>query len=175
MSCLTWNTIDIVRAAGGIPIQSKTGHAFIKESMRQENAIYGREMSAHYYFRDFAYADSGIIPWLLVAELISTTGRSLSGLVGERMAAYPCSGEVNYRVRNAQLSIGNVESYFLTNEKLEFTDKTDGLSMVFTDWRFNLRASKTEPLLRLNVEAKRGQQLVAQRVAEIETLILGDK
>ena len=166
---LTWNTIDIVTQAGGIPIQSKTGHAFIKERMRAENAIYGGEMSAHHYFRDFAYCDSGMIPWLLVAELVNSTGKPLSKLVGERIAAYPCSGEINYNVEDTQASIEAVRVHFASlNPK---TDDTDGISLEFSDWRLSLRASNTEPLLRLNVESLGDSQLVKDRVAEIQTLI----
>ena len=166
---LTWNTIDIVTQAGGIPIQSKTGHAFIKERMRAENAIYGGEMSAHHYFRDFAYCDSGMIPWLLVAELVNSTGKPLSKLVGERIAAYPCSGEINYNVEDTQASIEAVRAHFASlNPK---TDDTDGISLEFSDWRLSLRASNTEPLLRLNVESLGDSQLVKDRVAKIQTLI----
>ncbi len=166
---LTWNTVDVVRKAGGQPIQSKTGHAFIKERMRLENAIYGGEMSAHHYFRDFAYCDSGMIPWLLVAELISRSGKPLSTLVAERMLAYPCSGEINYRVTDAKASIKKVLDYFEPSALKR--DETDGISMEFSDWRFNLRMSNTEPLLRLNVETRGKPALVAQRVGEIESLI----
>lgn len=168
---LTWNTIDIVEKAGGTPIQSKTGHAFIKERMRAENAIYGGEMSAHHYFRDFAYCDSGMIPWLLVAELVSTTGSPLSKLVDERMAAYPCSGEINYQVQDVQSSINSVKGYYESSLAPEQTDTIDGLSMEFSDWRFNLRASNTEPLLRLNVESRGNSQLISQRLDKIEALI----
>ena len=166
---LTWNTIDIVTRAAGIPIQSKTGHAFIKERMRAENAIYGGEMSAHHYFRDFAYCDSGMIPWLLVAELISASGKPLSELVKERMAAYPCSGEINYRVADAQASIRRVLNHFAPSCLLR--DETDGVSMEFADWRFNLRMSNTEPLLRLNVETRANVAAVAEHVSAIEELI----
>ena len=166
---LTWNTIDIVKQNGGMPIQSKTGHAFIKERMRSENAIYGGEMSAHHYFRDFAYCDSGMIPWLLVAELISTTGKPLSQLVGDMQVAYPCSGEINYTVSNTDQIMGNVEKHFGTANP--FIDKTDGLSMEFSNWRMNLRASNTEPLLRLNVESRRNSELVESKVSEIESVI----
>jgi phosphomannomutase/phosphomannomutase/phosphoglucomutase len=166
---LTWNTIDIVTQAGGIPIQSKTGHAFIKERMRLENAIYGGEMSAHHYFRDFAYCDSGMIPWLLVAELMSTTEKPLSSLIGDREAAYPCSGEINYRVADAKVAMANVEKHF---GKLQPTvDRTDGISLEFAYWRLNLRSSNTEPLLRLNVESRGDARLVARRVLEIEQSI----
>jgi phosphomannomutase/phosphomannomutase/phosphoglucomutase len=167
---LTWNTIDLVEKAGGIAIQSKTGHAFIKERMRAENAIYGGEMSAHHYFRDFAYCDSGMIPWLLVAELICQLGRPLSDLVGQRMLTYPCSGEINYRVRDVHATIEHVQNHF-TSLFTPDIDFTDGVSMDFVDWRMNLRGSNTEPLLRLNVEAQGDAKLVADRVAEIEALI----
>ena len=166
---LTWNTIDIVSAAGGIPVQSKTGHAFIKERMRAENAVYGGEMSAHHYFRDFAYCDSGMIPWLLVAELMSTTGQPLSRLVSEREALYPCSGEINYRVADAAAAIRAVESHFAAFGPV--IDRTDGISLDFGQWRMNLRASNTEPLLRLNVESRGDGPLVAKRVSEIEQVI----
>lgn len=187
---LTWNTIDQVTLAGGVPIQSKTGHAFIKERMRLENAIYGGEMSAHHYFRDFAYCDSGMIPWLLVAELISISGKSLSKLVDERMTRYPCSGEINYRVGDVsavlqriiefytrpvdQVQVNPADIHAGMEAKLEIMpiiDRTDGVSLEFPEWRFNLRASNTEPLLRLNVEAKSNASLVQEKVDEIEGLI----
>ena len=169
---LTWNTIDVVKRSGGIPIQSKTGHAFIKERMRREDALYGGEMSAHHYFRDFSYCDSGMIPWLLVAELMSTCGKGLSTLVKERMTAYPCSGEINYRVKDAAATISTVHEHF--SEQSLQQDQTDGLSMEFADWRFNLRMSNTEPLLRLNVEARGDDALVASKVRDIESLIYGE-
>lgn len=172
---LTWNTIDIVEKSGGEAIQSKTGHAFIKERMRAENAIYGGEMSAHHYFRDFAYCDSGMIPWLLVVELLSLTGKSLSSLVEERMTSYPCSGEINYEIKDAPSAIDRVKDHLLSKYgKLGFrvtTDMTDGLSMEFPDWRLNLRCSNTEPLLRLNVESNKDPQFVELRVSEIKSLI----
>jgi len=162
---LTWNTVEVVQQSGGIPIQSKTGHAFIKERMRTENAIYGGEMSAHHYFRDFAYCDSGMIPWLLVTELLSRSGKRLSQLVGERIAAYPCSGEINYRVDDVKQTIERIlQQYLPQNPKV---DRTDGVSVEFSDWRFNLRGSNTEPLLRLNVEARGDDALMKARVAEI--------
>lgn len=166
---LTWNTVDIVENAGGIPIQSKTGHAFIKERMRAENAIYGGEMSAHHYFRDFAYCDSGMIPWLLVAGLMSITGKPLSSLVAEREAAYPCSGEINYQVAEAKVAMARVETHFSRLNPV--VDRTDGISLEFAGWRFNLRSSNTEPLLRLNVESRGDAALVADRVREVESLI----
>jgi len=168
---LTWNTIEQVRAAGGIPVQSKTGHAFMKERLRREDAVYGGEMSAHHYFRDFAYCDSGMIPWLLVAELISRSGRTLADLVDARMAAFPCSGEINYRVPAVAPVIERVLAYFGPDDPQ--IDRTDGISLEFPDWRFNLRGSNTEPLLRLNVEARGDAAAVARHVAEIAALIEG--
>lgn len=166
---LTWNTIDIVTKAGGIPVMSKTGHAFIKERMRKEDAIYGGEMSAHHYFRDFAYCDSGMIPWLLVAELIAKSNLPLETLVSERMSAYPCSGEINYKVNNASVMIEAIEQQYAL--MAEQTDKVDGLSMEFSDWRFNIRTSNTEPLLRLNVETKSNTEKVKLKVSDLEVFI----
>ena len=166
---LTWNTIDIVKRAGGVPVQSKTGHAFIKERMRAENAIYGGEMSAHHYFRDFAYCDSGMIPWLLVAELLSRSGKKLSQLVGERIRAYPCSGEINYRVHNVAQTIEHVVRHYQPQHPA--IDRTDGVSIEFPDWRFNLRGSNTEPLLRLNVENRGDPEALAAHVCKLASLI----
>lgn len=163
---LTWNTIDVVQAAGGVPIQSKTGHAFIKERMRLEDAIYGGEMSAHHYFRDFAYCDSGMIPWLLVAQLMSVKGKALSTLVSERISAFPCSGEINFHVSDVQACIAAVREHFTALQPLVI-DTTDGLSMEFAEWRFNLRGSNTEPVLRLNVESRQDMALVQEQVANI--------
>jgi phosphomannomutase/phosphomannomutase/phosphoglucomutase len=166
---LTWNTIDICQQNGGQAIQSKTGHAFIKERMRKENAIYGGEMSAHHYFRDFAYCDSGMIPWLLVAELMSTQGKKLSELVGARMAAYPCSGEINYTVSDARAVLQAVKAHYASENPTE--DTTDGLSLEFAEWRMNVRSSNTEPLLRLNIESRANPALVAEQVKTIESII----
>lgn len=177
---LTWNTIDVVEQSGGIPIQSKTGHAFIKERMRAENAIYGGEMSAHHYFRDFAYCDSGMIPWLLVTELLSRSGKRLSQLVGERIKAYPCSGEINYRVDDVKKTIERILQHYTSPSpfgrgvgvrEMPAVDRTDGVSVEFPDWRFNLRGSNTEPLLRLNVETRGDIPAVAHHVHQLETLI----
>lgn len=167
---LTWNTIAQVKDAGGVPLQSKTGHAFIKERMRMEDAIYGGEMSAHHYFKDFAYCDSGMIPWLLVAELISKTGKSLSQLVGERMKAFPCSGELNYKVENVPAVLEKVLDYY--SDQGPSIDQTDGVSLEFKNWRMNIRASNTEPLLRLNIESKGDEMLVRKKVLELESLIM---
>ncbi|OBT15790.1 phosphomannomutase [Vibrio tasmaniensis] len=162
---LSWNTIDVVTNAGGIPIMSKTGHAFIKERMRKEDAIYGGEMSAHHYFRDFAYCDSGMIPWLLVAELLSVKNMKLSETVSERISAYPSSGEINSKLQNPKESISKVlESY--QSDALVF-DETDGISLEFADWRFNLRSSNTEPVVRLNVESKGQKLLMLEKTRQI--------
>ncbi|HCH7948846.1 TPA: phosphomannomutase CpsG, partial [Escherichia coli] len=149
---LTWNTIDIVTKAGGVPVMSKTGHAFIKERMRKEDAIYGGEMSAHHYFRDFAYCDSGMIPWLLVAEMLCVKNQSLGELVGQRMQAFPASGEINRKLGNAQVVIQRIRDIY--EPDAVSIDGTDGVSIEYSDWRFNLRTSNTEPVVRLNVESK---------------------
>ncbi|MBF8776575.1 phosphomannomutase [Pseudomonas fulva] len=168
---LTWNTIEQVEAAGGTAIQSKTGHAFIKERMRAEDAVYGGEMSAHHYFRDFAYCDSGNIPWLLVAELMSTTGKTLAQLVDERIQAFPCSGEINFKVRDVRAVIDTVMEFYQPDNPT--VDCTDGVSVAFADWRFSLRGSNTEPLLRLNVETRANPLLLEDKVREISQLITG--
>ena len=166
---LTWNTVDMVKQAGGVPVMSKTGHAFIKERMRVEDAIYGGEMSAHHYFRDFAYCDSGMIPWLLVLEIMGRTGKSLSQLVAERIAAFPASGEINRVLANPQAAIRRVEETYAGQSPV--IDRTDGLSMEFSLWRFNLRSSNTEPVLRLNVEAVGDAELMKSKTAELLALI----
>jgi phosphomannomutase / phosphoglucomutase len=167
---LVWNTVAMVREAGGIPVQNKTGHAFIKERMRAENAVYGGEMSAHHYFRDFAYCDSGMIPWLLIAELVSQSGRPLAEWVDDRMLAFPCSGEINFRVTDAKASIGRVMSHYAALDPA--LDFTDGVSAEFPEWRFNLRSSNTEPLLRLNVESRDNAELMREKTAEISSLLV---
>lgn len=155
---LIWNTIDMAQKAGGIPVQSKTGHAFIKERMRKEDAIYGGEMSAHHYFRDFAYCDSGMIPWLLVVESMCLSGSLLSAMVRARIEKYPASGEINCVVTDGQKVLAALEESFSTGEAV--VDRTDGLSIEFADWRFNVRMSNTEPLLRLNVESRGDKSLM---------------
>ncbi|MGK3141601.1 phosphomannomutase CpsG [Pantoea sp. C2G6] len=168
---LTWNTIDVVTQAGGIPVMSKTGHAFIKERMREEDAVYGGEMSAHHYFRDFAYCDSGMIPWLLVAELLAVKGQTLFALVSERMEAFPCSGEINSKVANAKEKIEIIKERYVSDEcELNLTD---GISVDFSDWRFNLRTSNTEPLVRLNVESKNNLALMNEKTTDILALLNG--
>ncbi|WP_423165724.1 phosphomannomutase [Stenotrophomonas geniculata] len=166
---LVWNTVEMVEQAGGVPVLCKSGHAFIKEKMRAEDAVYGGEMSAHHYFREFAYADSGMIPWLLIAQLISESGRSLADWVEDRMAAYPCSGEINFKVADAKAAVARVMAHFAAQAPV--LDHTDGISADFGDWRFNLRSSNTEPLLRLNVESRGDASLMQARTDEISRLI----
>jgi len=162
---LSWNTIDVVSKAGGTPVQSKTGHAFIKERMRAENAIYGGEMSAHHYFRDFAYCDSGMIPWLKVIELMSQRNLPLSALVEEMMAAFPASGEINRTVADSDVVLKAVQQRY--EGQAAASDFTDGLSLDMGSWRFNLRQSNTEPVIRLNVESRGDQLLMEQKTKEI--------
>ena len=168
---LVWNTVDIVQANGGEAVQSKTGHAFIKERMRLEDAVYGGEMSAHHYFRDFAYCDSGMIPWLLVAGLLAETGKTLSELVGERMAKFPCSGEINRRIEDPPAALEKIAAYYQSQQPQ--VDHTDGLSMAFADWRFNVRMSNTEPVVRLNVESRANPDLMREKTAELLALLGG--
>ena len=148
---LTWNTLDIVEKHQGIAVQSKSGHAFIKDVMREHNAVYGGEMSAHHYFRDFAYCDSGMIPWLLAVSVLSETGQSLSSLVEDMIAKFPCSGEINFKVADTQVTIQKIFDHFADQNPV--IDQTDGVSLDFGIWRLNVRASNTEPLLRLNIES----------------------
>jgi phosphomannomutase len=166
---LTWNTIDVVTRAGGIPLQNKTGHAFMKERMRSEDAVYGGEMSAHHYFRDFAYCDSGMIPWLLIAGLMSRKEQPLSAMLDERMALYPASGEINRRLDDPLAAIGRAREVY--EPQAHSIDETDGISMEFDGWRFNLRCSNTEPVLRLNVESRGDVDLMHEKTAELLALI----
>ena len=166
---LTWNTIEIVRQYGGTPVLCKSGHAFIKQKMREVDGAYGGEMSAHHYFRNFAYCDSGMIPWLQVLERICTSGKSLSELVSERMHLFPCSGEINNRVPDGKAAIALVQSNY--EKQARSIDFTDGLSMEFDDWRLNLRASNTEPLIRLNVESRGSESLMQAKTAEVLALL----
>ena len=166
---LIWNTIESVRAAGGVPVLCKSGHAFIKDKMREVDAVYGGEMSAHHYFRRFAYCDSGMIPWLLVAQLLGESGQTLSELVGERMRAFPASGELNYRAPDAAAAIAAVEARYAPGAL--GVDRTDGVSFEYPDWRFNLRSSNTEPLLRLNVEARGAEALMREKTGELVQLL----
>jgi|SRR5579863_297867 len=168
---LTWGTIEMVRKAGGVPVQSKTGHAFIKERMRLEDAVYGGEMSAHHYFREFRYCDSGMIPWLLVAQLISESGQSLKQLVAAQQAAFPVSGEINRMVADADAVLAAVEAKYAP--PATHMDHVDGLSLEYKDWRFNLRKSNTEPILRLNVESRGDAPLTQRKTAELLAFIDG--
>jgi phosphomannomutase len=164
-----WNTEDIIKTAGGVPIKSKTGHAFIKERMRADDAVYGGEMSAHHYFRDFAYCDSGMLPWLLVAELICRSGKPLSSLVEERIKAFPSSGEINSLLEDPDAAIKRVLDAY-EKQAIE-VDYTDGIGLEFANWRFNLRKSNTEPVIRLNVESRQDIPLMEQKTAELLALI----
>ncbi len=166
---LTWNTIEIAKKYGGQAIQCKTGHAFIKERMRLEDAVYGGEMSAHHYFRDFAYCDSGMIPWLLVVQMISKTGKTLSQLVEERMAAFPASGEINRTIQDPAALLKKVQARYEGSALA--VDFTDGLSMTFADWRFNVRMSNTEPVVRLNVESRADRVLMEAKTKELLALM----
>ena len=166
---LTWNTIEMVNQGGGEAIQSKTGHAFIKERMRSEDAVYGGEMSAHHYFRDFFYCDSGMIPWLLVMELISTSGKPLSALVSAMVEAYPSPGEINRKISDPAAAIERVRKHYESSAQV--IDDTDGISMEFPQWRFNLRMSNTEPVVRLNLETRGNRPLMVQRQAELLSLL----
>jgi phosphomannomutase len=176
---LTWNTIEIVQQCGGEPVLCKSGHAFIKQRMREVDAVYGGEMSAHHYFRDFAYCDSGMIPWLLVLAAISESGKSMSELVGERQRLFPASGEINrsidqqmgQKMADTPAVLARIQQHYQARAKL--IDFTDGLSMEFERWRFNLRGSNTEPLVRLNVESRGEPALMQDKTAEILRLLDG--
>jgi phosphomannomutase/phosphomannomutase/phosphoglucomutase len=168
---LRWNTEHLVEELGGRAVCTKTGHAFIKERMRKEDAVYGGEMSAHHYFRDFAYCDSGMIPWLLMTSVISRTGKPLSELLAVRQAAFPASGEINRRLDDADAAIERVRAKY--EEGAEGKDETDGLSLDLGAWRMNLRKSNTEPLLRLNVESRGDEELMREMTEEVLAVIDG--
>ena len=169
---LTWNTLDLVAAGGGEAVQSKSGHAFIKQRMREVDAVYGGEMSAHHYFRKFSYADSGMIPWLSITELMSQSKKSLAALVGERMLKFPASGEINRKVKDAAAVIVAVEAKYTPSAIA--VDHVDGLSVEYKEWRFNLRSSNTEPLLRLNVESRGNDALMRAKTAELLAVLGGE-
>lgn len=169
---LTWSTIDLVEQAGGKAVQSKSGHAFIKQTMRDVDGIYGGEMSAHHYFRRFSYADSGMIPWLLLTEIMSRRGAKLSELVEERMAKFPASGEINRRVDDVAATMRRIEDEYAPHAKR--VEHIDGVGVEFDDWRFNLRASNTEPLLRLNVESRGDAELMRRKTDELLEKIGGE-
>jgi len=166
---LTWNTIELVNNAGGEAIQSKAGHAFIKETMRSVNAIYGGEMSAHHFFRDFGYCDSGMVPWLLLAQMMSSQNKTLAQLVDERIERYPVSGEINVTVNNPKEILESLKQHYADLNPI--IDEIDGLGMDFGDWRFNVRPSNTEPLLRMNVETRANHALMEEKRDELMNLI----
>jgi phosphomannomutase len=166
-----WNTIESVSRAGGEPIISKTGHAFIKQRMRDVNALYGGEMSAHHYFRDFAYCDSGMIPWLLIWELLSTSQKSLRRLLADARARFPSSGEINFTVSDADVCLMRAEEVY--GATALSVDYLDGISIAHEDWRMNLRKSNTEPLVRLNVETRGAPDLLQKKIDELTQLIEG--
>lgn len=167
---IIWNTQDLVAKAGGRAVQTRTGHAFIKQAMRDQNAVYGGEMSAHHYFRDFVYCDSGMIPWLLVAELVSLHG-PLADLVAHRKAAFPSSGEINFTLEDPKAAIARVRAAF--EPEAISIDGMDGLGFDMGDWRFNLRSSNTEPVVRMNVEARGDAELVEEGVVRVKRAFLG--
>jgi len=164
---LTWNTLDIVARLGGRAVVCKSGHAFIKEKMRAEDATYGGEMSAHHYFKSHWYCDSGMIPFLLISQLVSKAGRTLGDLVGEMIRKYPCSGEINSTVASVPDVLARVEEHFKNGS----IHKLDGLTVEFADWRFNLRGSNTEPVIRLNVESRGDLDLLKRKTDEVLALV----
>jgi phosphomannomutase len=168
---LTWNTIDTVKRLGGVPVMSKSGHAFIKQKMREVDGAYGGEMSAHHYFRDFSYCDSGMIPWLLVLERVCESGKSLDELVAARIKAFPSSGEINRKLPDAKKVLAEAEKKY--GPGAVNIDHTDGLSVEFQDWRFNVRASNTEPLVRLNVESRGSESLMREKTADLLAFLDG--
>ncbi len=167
-----WNTVDVVTAGGGQPVVSRTGHAHLKARMREVDAVYGGEMSAHHYFRAFMYCDSGMIPWLLVAELVSRSGKPLSELVADMRARFPSSGEINFAIEDKEAATARFEAAYLPQARA--SDRLDGISLDMGDWRVNLRISNTENMLRLNVETRGDRELLAEKVEEISALLRGD-
>lgn len=170
---LVWNTFNVIEQYQGQAIQSKSGHSYIKEKMREHNAVYGGEMSAHHYFRDFSYCDSGMIPWLLAVSVLSETQQTLSSLVEDMIAKFPCSGEINFKVADTQATIQKIFDHYANQNPV--IDYTDGVSLDFGAWRFNVRASNTEPLLRLNIESRADQNAMPMQnyVDELSRIILG--
>ena len=167
---VVWNTIDVAHCYGGQALLSKTGHTYVKRAMRDSNAIYGGEMSAHHYFRNFAYCDSGMIPWLMVWKLLSKKKTSLAELTAARKFLYPSSGEINFKVLDPSYFIKMLKELFV--DSATSIDELDGLSVSFENWRFNLRKSNTEPLLRLNVEARGDVQLLNEKTDQLKSLIM---
>jgi phosphomannomutase len=166
---LTWNSIDLIESAGGKAKESRTGHAFFKEKMRSENAIYGGEISAHHYFKKFAYADSGMIPWLLISQMLSANGKTMSSLISERKKLFPSSDELNFKVKNPDYLIKAITDHY--KDDVVQTNQTDGYGLEFKRWRFNLRQSNTEPLIRLNIETREDLNLLNEKISELSKLI----
>lgn len=166
---LIWNTEKIVKEHGGEAIMSKSGHSFIKEKMRSVDAVYGGEMSAHHYFRDFFYCDSGMIPWLLVTELLCTTGKTLGELVGQSVETFPSPGEINSKLADAKAAIARVKETYAPNAV--DVSELDGISIEYPNWRFNLRSSNTEPVVRLNLETRGDKALMEEKTAEVLALL----
>lgn len=166
---LVWATIESVKAAGGIPVQTKSGHAFIKERMRQEDAIYAGEMSAHHYFKDNFYADNGMIPMLVLLQILGETGKSLADLVSGWIAKYPVSGEINIHVSDGDKVFQAITDKYVTSDAE--VDNTDGISVSYANWRFNLRKSNTEPVIRLNVETRSDAALMESKRDELLSFI----
>jgi len=164
---LVWNTVEVVKKSGGIAVVSKSGHAFIKQKMREVNSIYGGEMSAHHYFRDNSYSDSGMIPFLLILELMSVEKKTLAQLVDEMIADYPCSGEINTTIDDPAGKIKEIEKKYSDGK----VDELDGISIEYPNWRFNLRMSNTEPILRLNVESRGDEKLMKEKTKELLKII----
>lgn len=167
---LIWNTEAIIRQYGGVPVLSKSGHAFMKQCMREHNVIYGGEMSSHHYFREFTYCDSGMITALLVLEIVCASGKKLSELVGDMEEKFPCSGEINRKVADSKAIFDLLRTRYGAGK----IDTIDGLSVAFDTWRFNLRASNTEPVIRLNVETKGDRVLLEAKTKELLEQIGGE-
>jgi phosphomannomutase len=166
---LYWATQQSVAQSGGIAVLSQTGHVYMKEKMRAENALYGGEISAHHYFRDFAYCDNGTIPWLLVAQLLSQQSVPLSSMVKQLQQQFPCSDEINFKVKDASAVMQHIQQHY--QAELLTINLLDGLDLIFKDWRLSLRSSNTEPLLRLNIETRADRALLQQKITEVSTLI----
>ena len=166
---LYWATQQSVAASGGVAVISQTGHVYMKEKMRAENALYGGEISAHHYFRDFAYCDNGTIPWLLVAQLLSQQSMPLSSMVKQLQQQFPCSDEINFKVKDATLVMQHIQQHY--QAELQSIKLLDGLDLIFKDWRLSLRSSNTEPLLRLNIETRADRALLQQKITEVSALI----
>jgi len=168
---LVWNTEDLIAQYGGVPVMSKSGHAFMKDCMRKNDVIYGGEMSSHHYFREFTFCDSGMLPYLLVTEILSTCGKPLSALVDDRIAKFPCSGEINRKVADSKAVLAKIEKAYADGK----VNKIDGLSVAYDQWRFNIRTSNTEPVMRLNVETKGDKKLLGEKTQDLLALIGGEE